>query len=264
MSAEARGADGRPVPGIVAPPDPVAVSSTRAEDLRASFTLPARQAAASAPSQLVFALRAWQAQATSAAGDDWGPGGDLTWTVRLNADGAQENQLAATAATVRALDRAASPCADPCAPRRTGRTPVGDCGEPGDPYGDPYAVLPWLHTDPVRSTGAGDPKALALAALGAWLAEMTARDRVGAANEVNSSRRQVAQGIYQAAWLLLFGVNRRADPGARTNAASPPGALVRRAAVEGPHAAAIRTVYKAARSSKAEHPVGRSVRRPPQ
>jgi hypothetical protein len=53
---------------------------------------------------------------------------------------------------------------------------------------------------------------LALAALGGWLAEMLVREQAGTSGEVISTRRELAQGIYRAAWLLLFGVSQRAAP----------------------------------------------------
>jgi hypothetical protein len=218
LSAEARGPQGAPVPGIVQGPETIDLRFARgpkAATPMATFTLPTRAAAArdnvTLPTQLVFRIAGWQAQTALARQDDPAPSSDLTFTVNLTGDGHQ-NTLAAAPVAVAPLDLAARPCAgDPCTPRQR---PVGrgDCGEPGEQATvDPTPALPWLHADPARASGSGDPKALMLAALGGWLTQTLAREREGTRDEVVSGRREVAQGIYRTAWLLLFGVPQQAD-----------------------------------------------------
>jgi hypothetical protein len=68
-----------------------------------------------------------------------------------------------------------------------------------------------LNADPTHEASAGDPKVLVLAALAGWLVQMLVREQAGTSAEITSPRREIAQGIYRIAWLLLFGLPEGAD-----------------------------------------------------
>ena len=53
--------------------------------------------------------------------------------------------------------------------------------------------------------------AMLLATLGGWLTQMLRREAAGTAHEITTPRREIAEGIYHLAWVLLFGVSGRAD-----------------------------------------------------
>jgi len=215
LSAQALGPDGKPIPDIVTPRDPIPLSlkdGFNTADLRVTFNL-RTGANTRLPGTLEFKLTNWQAQTFLAGEDDDAISGDLLFTVALSGEG-NESSLRASAAVVAPLDIAAPPCSgEPCAPRqrppRPGRLDCGAFGAALD--ADPTPALPWLHADPLHAGKAADPKVLMLAALNGWLSQMTAREREGASGEIKSPRREIAQGIYRAAWLLLFGMPQRAD-----------------------------------------------------
>jgi hypothetical protein len=200
--------------GVVQPPDPIDLSLAKglgaSGRLRITFTLPGETT--DRQTQFVFKISGWKAQTIFAAADDPAVGGDLTFTVTVGE--ASNNTLAATLAT-NPLALAFAPCAgEPCAPPRSDdATVASDCGD-GKPSADPTPVLPWLNGDPTHETSAGDPKVLVLAALASWLVQMLVREQAGTSSEITSPRREIAQGIYRIAWLLLFGLPEGADPAA--------------------------------------------------
>jgi hypothetical protein len=212
MSAEARMSEGTRVPGVAQPAASIDLARARIEDLKATFTLPTGRNAR-VPNELVFTMADWQAQTRLAGRNDDAARGDLTFTLMVSADGSQ-NRLEASAVRMAAPNVYRSPCSgEPCAPRRrdTPREPF-DCDDDGAALYDPTPVLPWTHADPARESAAGDPKALMLAALGGWLAELTAGEQDPSNPYFRSSRREIGDTIYRLAWLLLFGVPQRADP----------------------------------------------------
>jgi hypothetical protein len=176
-------------------------------------------------SSLVFKIANWQMQNIASNEDATAPSGDLTLTFTINGGQLFSNSLAETAVGVTPIALAPEPCgAQPCAPSGTTfrRTP-DPCASFTSLFSafenpDPTPVLPWLHTDPTNPARAGDPKALALAALGGWLSQMMVREQVGTTNSIVSTRREILQGIYRVAWLLLFGVPQKADPAALAGA----------------------------------------------
>jgi hypothetical protein len=206
---------------VVQPPDPVDLSlatgfesATLRGALRITFDLSQAHAR-----NLVFKIAGWQAQNLFAGEGDPAPSGDLTLTMQLNTDGAiTQNTLDEKPIVTQPLDLAPAPCdGEPCAPRaqfNPGNIFQRAVDSVVGAFTDPTPVLPWLHPDPAKPSSAGDPKALVLAALGGWLAQMLVRERAGTANEVLSTRREIAQGIYRLAWVLLFGVSQKADAAA--------------------------------------------------
>ncbi|HEX3864897.1 MAG TPA: hypothetical protein VHY35_24690 [Stellaceae bacterium] len=213
------------ISGGVEPDDPVDLSHAAfnaSVDTKTTFTLTDQQ---SRVDHLVFKVANWQAQPLLAPQDAPAPSGDLTLTIQFSDRQIKNVALAETAIEGKPLDLAAAPCVDPC-----GTGGFGDSGSPFDCGGfggyekvfgkDGAAlasVLPWLHQDPARPTAAGDPKALIMAALGGWLSQMMARDRVGTSSETGSARREIAEIILRVAWLLLFGIPANADSAALGN-----------------------------------------------
>jgi hypothetical protein len=202
-----------PLKGVVQPPDPIDLSRAKgfnSSSLQITFTLPS--AGVGGQTQLVFKISGWQAQTLFAGEDDPAASGDLTLTV--NAVEASSNSLDATI-TINPLALVSLPCVgEPCSPPPMSDTSLtSDCGEPAS-AADPTPVLPWMNTDPTHETSAGDPKVLVLSALGGWLAQMLVREQAGTSSEITSPRREIAQGIYRIAWLLLFGLPEKADPAA--------------------------------------------------
>jgi hypothetical protein len=181
-------AGGAPQTGVVEPPAPVDLSliaeASSGRTLNTTFTKPK----ADNPT-FVFTMGGWQAQTAFAAQTDPTSSGDLTFTFPTS-DGV--GGIATLQSTVSHTQPglARSPCdGEPCAP-----------SEPSD--------------RPNHQHASGDPKALALAALGGSLAQMLARERAGTPSEVMSTRRELAQRIYRLAWLLLYGLSETADTAA--------------------------------------------------
>ena len=226
---------GKSLSNVVTPAGPVDLSLAGGFALGDRQTTFAFSAQTGFPDQLVFKISNWQAQSLFAAEDDPAPSGDLTLSFEFS-EAAAANNLAPELTTASLLETpirnlpmslADPPCAgDACKPpRRTDQ--ANDCrvpaGRPATGFQaafnrildsvaeDPPSVLPWLHADPAHPQAAGDPKALLLGALGAWLAQAMVRERAGSAGEVTGPRREAAQAIYRAAWVLLFGVGKRAD-----------------------------------------------------
>jgi hypothetical protein len=219
VSGQAFGRDGSLLKDLVNLPDPVDVSQAGfgASLPILKFDLP--QQADLRPARIVYRLAGWQAQHFLAGQDDPAPAGDLTLAVIFSDNQIKEIEFDQSSVAARPLDLAPNPCSgEPCATRRV--------RQPADVFDraamfenlattdDPETVLPWLHADPVHAGSAGDPKVLALAALGGWLMQMAVREGEGTANAISTPRREIAQGIYRVAWLLLFGLPEKADPAA--------------------------------------------------
>jgi hypothetical protein len=222
---------GQVVGGAVQPADPVSLAPSTGFSSGSTTTTFTPGAQKASPDQVVFKVSGWQAQAILAAEDDPAPAGDLTVTFLL-AEGRRlkEINLAETPIRNDPLLLARAPCSgEPCTPPPrdvlVGRGPTsGDCSPDLESPGaanrlssadaDPTPVLPWLHADPAHPAAAGDPKVLVLAALAAWLESMLVREQAGTRDEILSPRREIAQVIYRAAWLLLFGVSEGADAAA--------------------------------------------------
>ena len=215
LSAEARTADGEPATGAVEPEQPIDLAAAPAGGLSATFTMPTgrQPAAGRVPRDLRFNLAAWQAENRTAATGAVAAMGDVRFEGGVNADGMRENQITVRvlAAPIAQPARKARVCGDPCSPRGWTSTPDGDCGKAIDSVGRGLRSSVWLHDDPLDSNRAGDPKALLLGALGGWLTEAAALDREDTSDDVRSARTEIGEGIYRAAWLILFGVSHRAD-----------------------------------------------------
>lgn len=213
------------VEGVVTAPAATALGGAAPGDNTVVLSLRGR----SLPDQVVYELAGWQAHSLFAAHEDPASTGHLTLTMRFRENTLAEVELRQTAIEARALDLAESPCAgQACKPRRKRRAAAEDCRVPprqatrgheaafnrmlDDVAEDPASVLPWLHADPAHPDAAGDPKALLLGALGGWLAQTLVRERAGTSGEVSGPRRQIAEAIYRAAWVTLFGVSGRAAP----------------------------------------------------
>lgn len=206
--------------GAVTPSGPVDLSVANSFDAAARRITFTQSDTGQRPRRLIVNLAGWQAQSLLAGQDDPVPGGDLTFAVDLagqegpiRGEGRLEVEM-----TIRSLDLAAAPCeGEPCAVHRRhrGEPDFDPCLDPAlNLPADPTPVLPWLHADPIHTSSAGDPKALVLEALVAWLSPMLVREHAGTDDEVVSARREISQGIYRLAWLLLFGVPERANSAA--------------------------------------------------
>jgi hypothetical protein len=201
-----------PPGGAVQPPDPIDLSLAKgfpsSGGLQMTFTVPPK---GDRQAQLTFKISGWQAQTVFASEDDPAAGGDLALTV--NTTDASTGSLSATAVAINPLALVANPCAgEPCNPPPAGDIASKFARVATRAVADPLPVLPWLNSDPLHETSAGDPKVLVLSALGGWLGQMLVREQAGTTKEITSSRREVAQGIYRIAWLLLFGLPEEADP----------------------------------------------------
>jgi hypothetical protein len=173
---------------------------------------------------LTFKLSNWQAQTFIEGQNDPGPAGDLALVIELRDRRIARATLTESPIAFRPINLAPRPCGTPCGTTTTinrGTVSTADCAgfdtSPASVFTanqDPFPVLPWLPTDPLNNSRAGDPKALAMAALASWLSQSMVREQVGTNNESTSTRREIAQGIYRIAWLLLFGVPQNADPAA--------------------------------------------------
>jgi hypothetical protein len=233
LSAVVQDPGGRVVPGLALPAAPVDLSRTGTglSAPPAGELLPP-QPNRERPARFEYRLAGWQAQTAFSAPDSEGYGGALVFVLNFrdfNDAGyfVGEITLASNFARRRlALGR--KPCSgEPCAvASRTLEDEPWRAFErdprTGAPYtqagaaagGDPTPVLPWLHEDPQHPGRPADPKVLLLSALGSWLSQMLAREQVGTPSEVTSARREIAQGLYRTAWLMLFGVGPGADPAA--------------------------------------------------
>ena len=112
-------------------------------------------------------------------------------------------------APVRVVPIRSRVCREPCETSRTpGREP--DPCEPGEAAGTSIR-WPWLHPDPLKKTHAGDPKAVVLGLIGAWLKQSTASSAEKGVPEPWSLKRLAASLIYRAAWLMFYGVDAADD-----------------------------------------------------
>jgi hypothetical protein len=207
--------DNQPAPNGVKLPDPAALTLAKgfgAARSQTTFTV----SPTAAKGVITYKIAGFHTQTIFAAADDPGPDGELTLTANL-ANAKFADASLATSIQWAPLGLENQPCAgEPCSPSYLGG---GEC-EGGRTYAgatagrDPTPFLPFLHGDPVHPASAGDPKALVLAALGGWLAQMLVRERAGTSTALLTARREVAQLIYRYAWLLLFGVSGKAEPSA--------------------------------------------------
>jgi hypothetical protein len=149
-------------------------------------------------------LAAWRAESPLAPEPGWADTGTAVYTVRRQADrwrvtGRVEEQPA------RVVPARVPACADPCA------TPDGRGREPGpcDPPRGPIASLrwPWLHGDPLAEIHAGDPKAIVLGVLGAWLRHAVASSADAGTPQGWSFQRVASAVVYRAVWLMFYGVD---------------------------------------------------------
>lgn len=154
-------------------------------------------------SELDVQLDRWVAQRLLATNDAMLTG---TATLRVTRSGANQVSLVAGGGN-NEIARGRLAYEDPCA------------GEPCQPRGAQPVLphLPFLHDDPVDPAVAGDPKALVLAGLGAWLTRILASHRTGYAEEF-SSKRTLATGLYEAVWLLFYGQQQGLTPAATSEA----------------------------------------------
>jgi hypothetical protein len=218
VSGQALDANGAPIANAVAP----AGTNDLASVHKIVFMVP--PPTSSPTSAFAFVIAKWQAQTMFAGQDDPAPTGDLKLELTVNQDGVlQAGALNAAVAGVQPINVAPWPCTgEPCATGTGGNGGQPDCagfaGSAAPGAADPTAWLPFLHADPVWPSRPGDPKALVLAALGGWLAQMLVRDRFGTTSEVKSARRLLAQEIYRITWVLLFGLSAKADQTALGNA----------------------------------------------
>jgi hypothetical protein len=216
VSGQASDAHGAPIANAVVP----AGANDLASVHKIVFTVPPPSASASA---FAFVMAKWQAQTMFAGQDDLAPTGDLKLELTVGDGVLQTGALKASVTGVQPINVAPSPCTgEPCATGTGGDGSRSDCagfaGSATSGAADPTAWLPFLHADPVWPSRPGDPKALVLAALGGWLAQMLVRDRFGTTSEVTSARRLLAQEIYRMSWVLLFGLSAKADQTALGNA----------------------------------------------
>ena len=234
ISGVATDSSGKTITGVVQPPDPIDLSLAKGFGSSAlmKFNVSGSSAATN-DAQLEYKVK-WQAQNLLAGEDDSAPSGDIDFVITLSSALAKENTFKATVGSG-TLNLDPSPCAgEPCSSDPGSRLGGGgDCSNSAAgayynqaSYGqasynqttistdDPTPFLPWLHMDPAHESTPGDPKVLALAALGGWLGQMLARERAATKDEIASPRREIAQGIYRVAWLLLFGVPRSANTAA--------------------------------------------------
>ncbi|MEB3260939.1 MAG: hypothetical protein VKP63_09970 [Cyanobacteriota bacterium] len=161
--------------------------------------------------RLVLRFSGWRAETVFAAETDPLLSGDFTLALSMSDNVIQEVSFSQERVNLESFQRDRMPWSgEPCLNhRRQGSGKVS---------ADPTPVLPWLHRDPVHPAASGDAKGLLLAAIGAWLMRLRARDGEGTAGALSSARRQVAGTIYSLAWLLLYGLSdedvRPADLGA--------------------------------------------------
>ena len=165
--------------------------------------------------QMTFEFEAWQAQTMFAGPDDAVPTGNITFVLPFGDRRIGHANLEAVIKSGE-LDLGSAPCSgEPCEPWGWFSQSDGDCDPSGkrklgiDKRDETPLLSRWLHRDPMRKSGAADPKVLMLAALGGWLSQMLVRERSGKVKEVVSAQRKLAQRIYRIAWMLLFGLVER-------------------------------------------------------
>ena len=197
--------DGHTADGLVTPPGSANLASfgevvsdelfwnDRAKNIRYDLS-----ASHQPPLQIVFKLADWQAQPRLAPEDYAALSGNLELTIDIDDNHRISSfKLSEAGVKVRPLPFTTDYCSgEPCAPHAKN---------------DSTPVLPWLHRDPTHSKAAADPKVMLLATLGGWLTQMLRREAAGTAHEITTPRREIAEGIYHLAWVLLFGVSGRAD-----------------------------------------------------
>jgi hypothetical protein len=170
---------------------------------RFAFSVPEARFDAKPSSTMVYSLANWVAEVPFAPQAGPRTTGTTTLTFTTTANGALA-AVGTDAGISEAPAKLADGCdGEPCEPPESEKAAA--CSQ----YEDKPAkssISPWLHRDPINGNHAGDPKAVALAMIGGWVNRMMAREKAGTAQEEQSARRVIGAAIYDAAWLLLFGV----------------------------------------------------------
>ncbi len=200
-------AKGKAVDGVATPDVSTLSGGFPLRSVPVSFDLTGKRSSGT----IRFKVMGWRAQQLFAGSDEPALGGDFSLTLRIMDGKIREFQANAGSLERFPIEREPAPCAgEPCTPRQGRDWEARDtaCGAPGANF---FQLKTDLTEHLARSSGGGGMKTLALAALGAWLAQAFVRERVGGPDEVSSARRELAQGVYHLAWKLLFGVSSRAD-----------------------------------------------------
>jgi hypothetical protein len=209
----AKGAGAANPASAVDPAQPVTLGEGTSTKL--VFTLPTDTQGGG---EITYKIAGWRTQTAFADEEDASPAGDLTMAVRFDSNRALVEHTITTSLKIERPPLELRPCSgEPCTPGFYGGSADADCvgfrGAGAEPVrSDPTPYLPFLHADPSKPEHAGDPKALVLAALGGWLAQLLVRERSGTSSETLTSRRVLAETIFRYAWLMLFGVSAKAEP----------------------------------------------------
>lgn len=169
-------------------------------------------------------LADWRVEPPYASAPGWADTGAasyaLTWQSQLpTGGGAWQIKGEAISPPVRTIPVRTPACGDPCSPSEPARREPGPCDPPALKASS--IPWPWLHADPLDETFAGDPKAVILGLLGAWLQHSVASSHEPEVTEPWSFQRLAATTIYRSAWLLFYGVDaadERRDVGATLEA----------------------------------------------
>jgi hypothetical protein len=154
-------------------------------------------------------LAGWRVETPLAPAPGWADTGTAVWD--LAAAGATWQLTGReTVPRARVVPARTEACAEPCAVP-VARVP-GIAGATAGVTVTPSAAdaagirWPWLHSDPLDPARAGDPKALALGLLGAWMQQSTASSAEAGVSEPSSFAVVASTALYRAAWLWFYGV----------------------------------------------------------
>lgn len=147
-------------------------------------------------------LRKWRAESPLAPEAAWAYVGDAPYTLSKDGSGWR---IKPSKWSQEATDLLRKPvCGDPCRAPENVRPAQGPCDPPATQAS--AVPWPWLHSDPLDENRAGDPKAVILGILGAWLQHSVASSTEKGVSEPWSVQRLAATYIYRSAWLLFYGV----------------------------------------------------------
>lgn len=156
------------------------------------------------------AFDGWRVESPVAAEPGWAETGDATFELRTTEQIAQIAVLSSESRRVTPDRR--SVCGEPCVVHPTREQEEEECKPmPRRRSSGAGIRWPWLHRDPLATGRAGDPKALAMGILEAWLRSASASAAEPGVQAPWSFSKLAASTLHRAAWLLFYGVDADQD-----------------------------------------------------
>ena len=162
-------------------------------------------------SHLIIELHKWRIESPYSTALNWADEGNTIYDLRLSDNGwiVQWRNPQPLPSIQRTQIIRIPVCGEPCENINS----VGQNPDPCATQVSSYTSIrwPWLHSDPLENNKPGDLKAVFLGIVGAWLQHSVVSSTDTLTNQPWSFQRLAATTIYQAAWLLFYGVDASKD-----------------------------------------------------